>query len=389
MTIDTTKWNKITFGEIAKNLTKTVKDPLSDNLKRYVGLEHLEPGNIHIKSWGNVANGTTFTRVFRKGQVLFGKRRAYQKKIAVAEFEGVCSGDILVFEVIEDKLLPELLPFIVQSDRFFEYAIKTSAGSLSPRTKFKDLAKFSFRLPKLDKQKPIADLLWSVDEVEQSYIKYIDTLSKVLNSFIINLIPRPNEKAVLLGDYVNIEKGLTYTSSDYSSESEGNILVNLKSFEKYGGFNKNGIKYYKGNYKKNHVLKRGDLIIANTDITRNGDVIGYPVIVPDFGDRIVLFTMDVSALRIKNTKKMLAKFLYYLLKTKWAHWYMYVHSSGTTVLHLDVSAIPKMKIPYVDIDRQKAICSELVGLEGAIEKYKEHTLLIATLKTKLLTKIFG
>lgn len=184
MTIDTSKWNKVTFGDIATCLTVATKDPLSEGLDRYVGLEHIEPGNTHIKSWGNVAEGTTFTRVFRKGQVLFGKRRAYQKKAALAEFDGVCSGDILVCEAIDSALIPELLPFIVQSDRFFEYAIKTSAGSLSPRTKFKDLARFTFKLPaKLDDQKRIADLLWSIDDVIQSYIKLLENLTIFKNAY--------------------------------------------------------------------------------------------------------------------------------------------------------------------------------------------------------------
>ena len=128
MTFDTSTWEEISFGEIARSLTNAVKNPLSENLVRYVGLEHIEPGNIHIKSWGNVADGTTFTRVFRKGQVLFGKRRAYQKKAAVAEFDGICSGDILVLEAIEKSLSPELLPFIVQSGRFLIVRLKHQPG---------------------------------------------------------------------------------------------------------------------------------------------------------------------------------------------------------------------------------------------------------------------
>lgn len=119
MKLDTSNWDKVTLGDVAQSLTIATKDPLSEGFERYVGLEHIKPGNIHIKSWGNVADGTTFTRVFRKGQVLFGKRRAYQKKAAMAEFDGICSGDILVCAAITDVVVPELLPFIVQSDRFF------------------------------------------------------------------------------------------------------------------------------------------------------------------------------------------------------------------------------------------------------------------------------
>jgi len=101
MTINKSTWQKYEFGDIARNLTTAVKDPLLEGIERYVGLEHIEPGNIHIKSWGNVVDGTTFTRVFHQGQVLFGKRRAYQRKAAIAEFNGICSGDILVFKANE------------------------------------------------------------------------------------------------------------------------------------------------------------------------------------------------------------------------------------------------------------------------------------------------
>jgi len=177
MTIKTDNWKTYEFGDLAHNLTVAVKDPLSEGYERYVGLEHVEPGNMHIKSWGNVADGTTFTRLFKKGQVLFGKRRAYQRKAALAAFEGVCSGDILVFEANEDNVIPELLPFIVQSDKLFDYAIKTSAGSLSPRTKFKDLAKLKFKLPTLPEQNHLADLLWSVDEVIEKYVNVTKELS--------------------------------------------------------------------------------------------------------------------------------------------------------------------------------------------------------------------
>jgi hypothetical protein len=44
-------------------------------------------------------------------------------------------------------LLPELLPFICQTDAFFDHAVGTSAGSLSPRTNWTSLADFEFALP--------------------------------------------------------------------------------------------------------------------------------------------------------------------------------------------------------------------------------------------------
>ena len=129
-------------------------------------MEHLEPGSLHVQAWGNVADGTTFTRRCQPGQVLFGKRRAYQRKVAVAEFEAVVSGDIYVLAPKDaQRLLPDLLPFICLSERFFQHAVGTSAGSLSPRTNWSSLASFEFDLPPLDQQHRIAEILWAVDEV--------------------------------------------------------------------------------------------------------------------------------------------------------------------------------------------------------------------------------
>ncbi|MCB1207464.1 MAG: restriction endonuclease subunit S, partial [Verrucomicrobiae bacterium] len=105
---------------------ESVKDPEAAGVERFIAMEHLEPGSLHVRSWGNVADGTTFTRRCRPGQVLFGKRRAYQRKVAVAEFEAVVSGDIYVLAPKDDRLLPELLPFLCLSERFFQHAVGTS-----------------------------------------------------------------------------------------------------------------------------------------------------------------------------------------------------------------------------------------------------------------------
>jgi type I restriction enzyme S subunit len=157
-------WTRVRFDDVVENLNETC-DPAEAGLERVIAMEHLEPGSLHIRAWGNVADGTTFTRRCRPGQVLFGKRRAYQRKVAVAEFDAVVSGDIYVLAPKGDRLLPELLPFLCLSERFFQHAVGTSAGSLSPRTNWSSLASFEFDLPPLDQQRRIAEILWAVDEV--------------------------------------------------------------------------------------------------------------------------------------------------------------------------------------------------------------------------------
>ncbi len=176
-------WKMFGFGEVVKNANLVERDPEANGIKKIVGLEHIEPENLHIRRWRSVADGTSFTRKFVPRQTLFGKRRAYQRKVAYAEFEGICSGDILTFEPKSGKvLLPELLPFICQSDAFFDHALGTSAGSLSPRTSWTALKNFEFPLPPIDEQNRIAEILWAADEAIEKYLATSNRLQQLRNS---------------------------------------------------------------------------------------------------------------------------------------------------------------------------------------------------------------
>lgn len=162
-------WHVVSFGDVVRDVKESEKAPLDVGLERYVGLEHIEPENLHLAEWGDLTQAdVSFTKMFRKGQVLFGKRRAYQRKVAIAEFDGICSSDILTFEPKGNDLIPALLPFIVQSDAFFAHALGTSSGSLSPRTRWSQLKTFKFPLPPRASQLKIADLLCAATECVKS-----------------------------------------------------------------------------------------------------------------------------------------------------------------------------------------------------------------------------
>lgn len=163
LNINKSDWKLVRFGDVVFEPKENSKDPIADGIERVVGLEHIESENIHLTSWASIEEATTFTKVFRAGDVLFGRRRAYLKKAAQATFDGICSGDITVFRA-KKSLLPELLPFLVSSESFFDYAIKHSAGGLSPRVKFKDLSNYEFLLPPKDQQAQLAELLWAMNE---------------------------------------------------------------------------------------------------------------------------------------------------------------------------------------------------------------------------------
>lgn len=171
--------SRVCLGDVAVECRETCKAH-NDNTS-IVGLEHLVPGELTLSSWDN-GGETTFTKVFRKGQVLFGRRRAYLKKAAVAPFDGICSGDITVIAAKPQFLLPELLPFIIQNDAFFDFAVGNSAGSLSPRVKWERLANFEFELPEMPEQKRLTELFWSMEATRMSYKKLIKATDELVKS---------------------------------------------------------------------------------------------------------------------------------------------------------------------------------------------------------------
>ena len=204
-------WTRVAFGDVVRLSKARVADPEVAGIERVVGLEHIDPGDLRIRRWGDVADGTTFSTLFKSGQVLFGKRRAYQRKVAVADFEGVRSGDIYVLEPANDRLMPELLPFLCQTDAFFDHAVATSAGSLSPRTNWTSLASFEFLLPPIQEQARLLEAVLASDEVRIGLGNVAETATMAMRSLCKQLFiePRKQIATTRIGQVATVRNGTT------------------------------------------------------------------------------------------------------------------------------------------------------------------------------------
>lgn len=179
---------KVTLSDLAKESRATARNPLDEGIERFVGLEHIEPGNLKIQGWGNVADGTTFTKVFEEGDVLFGRRRAYLKKAAKADFKGLCSGDITVLKANPKNIKPELLPYYMSADPVFEFAVSNSAGSLSPRAKWRDLSKMELAIPDLKTQEEILKVFELLDKNIEGLANQKETLKKLKHKLLDEIL---------------------------------------------------------------------------------------------------------------------------------------------------------------------------------------------------------
>lgn len=225
--------SKVKLGDVAIEHKETCKG--SKDGYPIVGLEHLVPEEVTLTAWDE-GSDNTFTKMFRKGNVLFGRRRAYLKKAAVAPFDGICSGDITVIEAIPDHILPELLPFIIQNDELFDFAVGKSAGSLSPRVKWEHLKNYEFELPDMDKQHELAELLWAMDATKKSYQKLIAATDELVKSQFIEMFGNPmtNDKHWPTKKMKDVAPSSPYTG-EIIQNTNGYWLLNLDMVESNSG----------------------------------------------------------------------------------------------------------------------------------------------------------
>jgi len=177
-------WKRVKFGEITQSVNDRVADPKSAGVDRYVGLEHLDTESLTIRRWGTPDDVESTKLRFKPGDIIFGKRRAYQRKLAVADFEGICSAHAMVLRAKPDAVVPEFLPFFMQSDLFMERAIAISVGSLSPTINWKTLAAEEFALPPLDEQRRLVIVLQGVEDVIDARRRVVGVSRSLLRSTI-------------------------------------------------------------------------------------------------------------------------------------------------------------------------------------------------------------
>lgn len=184
-------WQRVKFCQMAECINDRVVNPAEAGVDRYVGLEHLDPESLKIRRWGSPDDVESTKLRFRPGDIIFGKRRAYQRKLAVADFEGICSAHAMVLRAKPAVALPEFLPFLMQSDFFMERAVEISVGSLSPTINWKTLAHQEFALPPLEEQKEIAHAFCLSQTFSDSLLIAQQALDKVVLASSFEMLARP------------------------------------------------------------------------------------------------------------------------------------------------------------------------------------------------------
>lgn len=208
----------VKFGDVVNDIKINV-DRDNNPYEYYIAGDHMNTEDLTLRRKGTFSTddvGPAFIRIFKPGQVLYGSRRTYLKKVAVADFEGITANTTFVFETKdEDVFSQRLLPFLMLSDEFTNWSVKKSKGSTNPYVLFSDLADYKFELPPIEVQRALADKLWAAYNLKEAYKKMNSAIDEMVKSQFIEMFGNPliNDKkwseCGLINSYAEIILGST------------------------------------------------------------------------------------------------------------------------------------------------------------------------------------
>lgn len=245
------------FDDIAINSTEK-KKPVESDKEHYLGLEHLDSGTFKVSRFGSEVAPIGDKLIMKKGDVLFGKRRAYQKKVAIAPFDGIFSAHGMVLRPKEDVIDKNFFPLFIASDYFLDAAIKISVGSLSPTINWRDLKELKFNLPELDEQKKLAEVLWQIVDTMESYKKLLAKTDEMVkakfNELFENNNSHSNRKSVkTVCELIN---GSAFKPNEWTIS--GLPIVRIQNLND----EKASYNFYDGEIDNKYLINNGQLLFA-------------------------------------------------------------------------------------------------------------------------------
>ncbi len=331
-------------------------------------VEHLGENEIIHKNIPKVSK-SDYERLLKytlkEGDIVFSRVGSVDRSSIIRSNEKswLYSGRCLRIRPNHEKILPEYLSWFFQYSKFKEYIRRIAVGAVMLSLNTKLMENIEIILPPIENQKKIVIILNSIHYEIQNFKKQnkiLEQISKsIFKSWFIDFdrvtkfedselgkIPK-HWKVSTLSDFITLDKGISYQGKFLTIN--GTPMINLGNISKNGNFIDKKIKNYSGEFKTRHLISSGDIVIANTDITQDRQVLGSPAIVPPLNSEEIIFTHHVFAVR--NNSNLGRNFLYNLLQTNNYHSNVIGYATGTTVLAISKEAVLDFRfiLPNVDL----------------------------------------
>jgi type I restriction enzyme, S subunit len=394
----TPAWEPSRLGDLC-SLRKELVEPSGSGLHRYVGLEHLDSGFARLRRWGMDSGLRSTKSRFRAGDVLYGKLRPYLDKAALAEWDGICSTDILVLEP-KSRADAAFLSFLLHSRGFLTHAAAATSGVNHPRTDWRSIAAYEQPIPKLPEQHAIAGVLATLQAAVALQDQIVTTLKELkaatmaklfreglrgeeLKQTEIGEIPESWEVA-LLGDLCRSPRGSIQTgpygsqlhASDYVAE--GVPIVNPTHLRE-DRIEPSGIpKVAESDVARlaSHRLRSGDVVFS-----RRGDV-GLHAYVSTSEEGWLCGT---GCLLVRSGEaKVDALFLSFYLGTAFPQDYLRGHAVGTIMPNINTKILAAVPVTLPELDEQREIARVLDGVGLRIQQAEERATKVRVLLETVL-----
>lgn len=347
-------WRWVRFGDVVRQVKDRV-DPETCGLDRYVAGEHMDTDDLRIRQWGTIGDGylgPAFHMRFRPGQVLYGSRRTYLRKVAIAEFEGICANTTFIVESATENLLPEFLPLVMTSEAFHQHSIEQSKGSVNPYINFRDLTWYEFRLPPVDEQAEIVRAMslthgvWaSYEALEEAATRHRDAL--VAEGWSSN---SPHQD---LGEIAAITVGIVVKPAAlYVAQGGVPALRSLNVSP--GRLDDTDVVRISAAGHDSH--RKSRLSGGEVVVVRSGTP-GVAAVIP--ADGVVRNAIDL--LIVRCGPELHPDFLACYLNSSEGRGQMFGRSGGTAQQHLNASQLQRVRVPVPSREVQ----SQVVGLVAA------------------------
>ncbi|AER56991.1 restriction modification system DNA specificity domain protein [Pseudoxanthomonas spadix BD-a59] len=374
-------WKIWRFDQMATNVNVRIDNPSESGMEHYIGLEHLDSDSLKIRRWGTPSDVEATKLMFKEGDIIFGRRRAYQRKLGVAAFEGICSAHAMVLRAKPDVVLPEFLPFFMQSDLFMNRAVEISVGSLSPTINWKTMAVQKFTLPPIDEQVRLVDLLRAIERTSESYQEIGGFADELVRALLSDVLSR--EWPVV--DLGSVVQGTQYGLSINAGADGQYPMLRMMNIED-GLCVENDIKHVDLNEKdfEAYRLVHGDVLFNRTN---SYELVGRTGVYELEGDHVFASYL----VRVKtDLEKLEPKFLTLYLNSDFGRRQVLAYATkAVSQANVNASNLLRVRLSLPPLEVQKQLLDEVASAKSAERAAMDRHSSAQEIKKQVLAEIGG
>jgi type I restriction enzyme M protein len=359
--MDYSVWQKVRLGDVCEEISVRIDNPANSGRERFVGLEHFDPGELKVRRWGTTENLASSMKAFLAGDILFARRNAYLKRASQVDFDGLCSGDAIVLREKQDRIVSGFLAFVLNTNRFWEFAIANAAGTMSRRVNVKTLLRYEFALPPLDQQRRIAEILWAVDEEIQAFRGLKSAMIRLTESFIEEALTifDQTERKIELREIISSDRPLCYGIVQPGTfvpdgvpfirvcDMDGDVIA-VSDLER--------VSQAVNNQYRRSVVTIGDILVT---------VVGTIGRVAVVGPECDKFNIARAVARLAPSEEVLPEFLAIILKAHTTQMKLLGNAFETARKTLNLSALEKLIVPLPSLKSQEEFLKDIRRINGA------------------------